>query len=282
MRTRLTATIALAALIFSAFLAIGTSNAGAQDQIERIDIVEEEETVLVCKLDGIDWVLYEMDVLTADYWLANGGQLAGADGCLVRVCQEKVGDYFTYWTTRYVSSGDAGWFIDQGAYLADPGVACPGNEPVTICFHAEDGDYIQTLAPDAADWLLFTGQASLLVDGACPVPEPEPTPDPEPTPEPSPEPEPTPEPEDEPTPTPEPEEEPEEETVPPTPEEEDEDDEETATKPDAEVKGSQEVRELAFTGAESSDLALYGGLILAAGIGLVAVSRRRMSTITEG
>ena len=129
MRTRLTATIALAAMIFSAFLVIGSSNAGAQD---RLDVQDEEETVLVCKLDGLDWVLYEMDVLTAEYWLDNGGQLAGADGCLVRVCQEKAGDYFTYWSTRYVSSSDVGWFIDQGGYLADPGVACPANEPVTI------------------------------------------------------------------------------------------------------------------------------------------------------
>ena len=92
MRTRLTATIALAAMIFSALLVIGSSNAGAQD---RLDVQDEEETVLVCKLDGLDWVLYEMDVLTAEYWLDNGGQLAGAAQQEIRLHQSSSMGIFT-------------------------------------------------------------------------------------------------------------------------------------------------------------------------------------------
>lgn len=300
MRTRLTATIALAAMIFSALLVIGSPNAGAQDSLDLdLDLTEElekeqereqeeddgyererkkkdrsKETVQVCKLTGLDWTLYEMDLDTAEYWLANGAQPAGDGGCLVRLCQEKTGDYFTYWSTRYLSKADAAWLLEQQkAYVADKGVACPANEPVSICIHADDGDYVKAVKADAADWMLFTGQASLLVDGKCKLPEPEPTPEPTPEPEDKtePTPEPTPETEDKTEPTPEPEEEPEEEASAPTPEVKDD------PKVDAEVKGAQEVRELAFTGTESSDLALYGGLILATGLGLVTISRRRLA-----
>ncbi len=299
MRTRLTGTLALLAILFSALFVIGSSNAGAQE-IREVDqpVAEEDDTIGVCKLEGLDWVLYEFDASGAEYWLNNGGVLAGADGCFVRVCEVKTGQAFTYWSSHFASPSDAAWTIGSAdAYIAAAGVACPGNDPVTICVQTADGYAVETMAPDAAEWLLYTGQGSLLVDGACKVPEEEPTPTPEEEPTPTPEEEPTPEPEDEPTPTPEPEEEPEDEQPTPTPEPEEEPEDEdepekkdeTSIPPapqptpngtqDAEVLGKQEVRELAFTGAESSDLALYGVLALATGTGLVLISRRRMAAI---
>lgn len=78
------------------------------------------------------------------------------------------------------------------------------------------------------------------------------------------------------TPTPEPKGE-------PTPKPKDDDDTDASApapnNPDAEVLGKTETRELALTGTESSELALYGFSMLFAGLMLVGARRLRRPVI---
>ena len=172
MRTRLTGFIALVALLFSGLFVVANA-AGAQDQEPEAEPQEEqEETVLVCKSNGLDWTLWEMSPEDAAYWLDNGAQ-PGDNGCLVRVCQLKAGDYFEFWTTAYLPPADADWVVSNyNAYKADPGVPCKGNKDVSICVNVDGTYQVLNMDPQSADWLLYTGEGHLPRPASATIPNP--------------------------------------------------------------------------------------------------------------
>ncbi len=255
--------------------------------------------VTICHLLGLDYKAAVVDAAEAEWFLSldSDDRLPSEHGCLVRLCHAE-GQPYVEWQTQYLEAPAAEQLASDNEldFLGEEGVACPVSEPVEVCMPTAGGYELTVVDPLTANEMLGQQGALEPDDGACPVIEdetPTPTPEPEETPTPTPEPEETPTPEPEESPTPEPEEsptpEPEESPTPeqeptPTPEPDDDTDASapTPTTPtpesDGEVLGRSQRRELAETGTESSQLAMYGIALLVGGAMLVGVSRLRRLT----